>query len=93
VNLIINAVDAAKSRVTVKVGPAGKRVRCTITDDGAGIAPAIKERIFDPFFTTKGENGTGLGLPVCREIVTTYGGQLEFTTGESGTTFTFDLPC
>lgn len=92
VNLIINAVDAAKARVTVSITP-GPRVRCTITDDGAGIPDAIRDRIFDPFFTTKGENGTGLGLPVCREIVTSYGGQLEFTTGESGTTFTFDLPC
>jgi PAS domain S-box-containing protein len=92
VNLIINAVDAAKSRVTVAIAP-GPRVYCTITDDGAGIPEAIRDRIFDPFFTTKGDKGTGLGLPVCREIVTSYGGVLEFTTGDSGTTFTFDLPC
>jgi PAS domain S-box-containing protein len=92
VNLIINAVDAAKSRVTVAIAP-GHRVRCTITDDGAGIPESIRTRIFDPFFTTKGDHGTGLGLPVCREIVTSYGGVLEFATGDSGTTFTFDLPC
>ena len=92
VNLIINAVDAAKSRVTVAITP-GYRVRCTVTDDGPGIPEVIRDRIFDPFFTTKGDHGTGLGLPVCREIVSSYGGTLEFTTGESGTTFTFDLPC
>lgn len=92
VNLIINAVDAAKSRVMIKL-ERGARVRCSITDDGPGIPLAIRDKIFDPFFTTKGEHGTGLGLPVCREIVTSYGGQLEFKTAESGTTFTFDLPC
>lgn len=92
VNLIVNAVDAAKSRVTVEVEP-GLRARCSITDDGAGIPDAIRDKIFEPFFTTKGEHGTGLGLTVCREIVTSYGGQLEFSTGPSSTTFTFDLPC
>jgi signal transduction histidine kinase len=53
----------------------------------------VLEKIFEPFYTTKGDAGTGLGLPVVREIVTSYGGQLTVETEVGkGTTFTFDLP-
>jgi signal transduction histidine kinase len=98
VNLVTNAVDAIgmDGTVTVAVRPTedGKRVVVEVRDTGTGIAPDDLEKIFEPFYTTKGaERGTGLGLPVVREIVTSYGGDL---TVESklgvGTTFRFDLP-
>jgi signal transduction histidine kinase len=64
-----------------------------VADTGAGIPPDIIGKIFEPFFTTKGERGTGLGLPVVREIVTSYGGDVNVTSAVGqGTTFTFDLP-
>jgi two-component system, cell cycle sensor histidine kinase and response regulator CckA len=95
VNLILNAVDAMAGSGTVVIkaskNPMG-RIACSIADTGPGIPDALKDKIFEPFFTTKGEKGTGLGLPVVKEIVTSYGGQLKFTTGPRGTTFTFDLP-
>jgi signal transduction histidine kinase len=52
------------------------------------------EKIFAPFYTTKdSDKGTGLGLPVVREIVTSYGGQVTVDSKVgSGTTFRFDLP-
>jgi PAS domain S-box-containing protein len=98
VNLIINAVDATAGGGTVRVEvvqPAqGGRVVCTVADTGTGIAADMLEKIFEPFFTTKGEHGTGLGLPVVREIVTSYGGTLNVSSATgAGTTFTFDLPC
>jgi PAS domain S-box-containing protein len=98
VNLVTNAVDAIgmDGTVTVAVRPTedGKRVVVEVRDTGTGISPDDLEKIFEPFYTTKGaERGTGLGLPVVREIVTSYGGDL---TVESklgvGTTFRFDLP-
>lgn len=97
VNLVINAVDAtgAAGIVTVTVTPSdrARRVTCSVTDDGTGIASEHLEKIFEPFYTTKGEAGTGLGLPVVREIVTSYGGSLTVTSSPGhGTTFTFDLP-
>jgi len=99
VNLIVNAVDAigdTAGRITIAVTPQpdGKRVICTVTDTGPGIPVEQLEKIFEPFFTTKpAEQGTGLGLPVAREIVQTYGGNLTVTTELGrGTTFTFDLP-
>jgi PAS domain S-box-containing protein len=97
VNLIVNAVEAmvdGSGRISVIVAPTpdGKRVRCEVADTGSGIPPATLAKIFDPFFTTKTE-GTGLGLPVVREIIRGYGGELrvESVVG-AGTTFTFDLP-
>ncbi|HEY4240544.1 MAG TPA: ATP-binding protein [Kofleriaceae bacterium] len=99
VNLIVNAVDAIgdlRGSIMVTVGAAndGTRVVCTVRDTGSGIAPEHLEKIFQPFFTTKPEDrGTGLGLPVAREIVQSYGGSLEVVSVQGeGTAFTFDLP-
>ena len=96
VNLIINAVDATNESgtITIDVRPRDdRRVMCQVRDTGTGIAPDLIEKIFEPFFTTKGDLGTGLGLPVVREIVASYGGKLDVdSTVGVGTTFTFDLP-
>ncbi len=100
VNLIVNAVDAIGENqpgtITIDVRPTGdeKRVVCTVTDTGTGIPPDQLDKIFQPFFTTKPEDrGTGLGLPVAREIVQSYGGNLTVASAVgTGTTFTFDLP-
>jgi PAS domain S-box-containing protein len=98
VNLVTNAVDAIgmDGTVTVAVRPTddGKRVIVEVRDTGTGIPPEDLEKIFEPFYTTKGaERGTGLGLPVVREIVTSYGGDLTVVSKLGfGTTFRFDLP-
>jgi two-component system NtrC family sensor kinase len=99
VNLIVNAVDAigeGTGTITVDVHPGAdrKRVVCEVRDTGSGIPPAQLDKIFQPFFTTKPEDkGTGLGLPVAREIVQSYGGTLTVVSEiDVGTTFTFDLP-
>lgn len=97
VNLVTNAVDAIEGggRVSVEVEPSadGTRVVCSVRDTGTGIPADKLEKIFEAFYTTKGDNGTGLGLSVVREIVTSYGGVLTVQSELSkGTTFTFDLP-
>jgi two-component system, cell cycle sensor histidine kinase and response regulator CckA len=65
-----------------------------VSDTGHGMDAATVAKIFEPFFTTKdAERGTGLGLPVVRDIVETYGGRLVVdSTPGIGSTFTFDLP-
>jgi PAS domain S-box-containing protein len=99
VNLVTNAVDAigtGKGTVTVDVRASsdGQRVVCEVRDTGQGMSADELTRIFEPFYTTKGpEQGTGLGLPVVREIVHSYGGSLRVdSVPGKGTTFTFELP-
>jgi signal transduction histidine kinase/tetratricopeptide (TPR) repeat protein len=74
--------------------PADNRVLVTFGDNGGGIAPEHMSRIFDPFFTTKlGQGGSGLGLSISYNIVTSLlGGQISVHSSRDGTIFTLDLP-
>ncbi|MBN1225269.1 MAG: PAS domain S-box protein [Candidatus Aminicenantes bacterium] len=72
----------------------GSYLKMTVTDDGQGINPSIKDKIFDPFFTTrKAGEGTGLGLSVVYGIVKNHGGfiSVESEMGR-GTSFSVHLP-
>jgi PAS domain S-box-containing protein len=96
VNLIDNAVDAAKPAqnavVEVRVERTTTGVAFAVRDHGRGIDPAQLERIFDPFFTTRAD-GTGLGLAIARKIARAHGGDLRVeSTPNEGATFTVTLP-
>jgi len=103
-NLLSNAVkySAADSEVSVDVSVQaesdGLRVCIEVRDQGAGIPPEERERIFEKFYrlerdAASGVIGTGLGLPLVKEIVEKHGGRiwLESEPGE-GSTFTIQLP-
>jgi nitrogen-specific signal transduction histidine kinase len=100
-NLLVNAAHAIPEgdpaghviRLTVRRRPDGDVV-IDVADSGAGIPPETLPRVFDPFFTTKPVGlGTGLGLWVCKNIVTALGGSLEAeSTVGRGTTFRVALP-
>jgi|JI102314A2RNA_FD_contig_31_6028163_length_1586_multi_12_in_0_out_0_1 signal transduction histidine kinase len=63
-----------------------------VSDSGSGIAPDHLDRLFDEFFTTK-PGGTGLGLPITRQIVRAHRGLIEVQTDPSkGTTFELFFP-
>ena len=72
---------------------AGRYVRLAVSDTGSGIPAASLERIWDPFFTTKPiEQGIGLGLAICRNLVTDLGGSIAVRSQEGvGSTFTVRL--
>ncbi|SHN44085.1 GAF domain-containing protein [Duganella sacchari] len=74
--------------------PVDGRVVVTFRDNGGGIAPEHMSRIFDPFFTTKlGQGGSGLGLSISYNIITSLmGGLITVHSSRDGTTFTLDLP-
>jgi signal transduction histidine kinase len=77
--------------VEVRGAAGGGRIEISVHDCGAGIPESARDHVFDAYFTTK-PNGSGLGLAVSREIVESHGGQLDFETGERGTTFRVRLP-
>lgn len=99
-NLIINALhameggDPATNGLRIRLHGLDGHAVVEVTDTGTGIEPAALDRVFDPFFTTKDVGkGTGLGLFMCRDIVTSLGGRLEVSTRVGqGTTFRVSLP-
>jgi signal transduction histidine kinase len=100
INLLSNAVKfTAAGSVTVRVAASGAdEVVVSVADTGAGIAPDDQARVFEAFAQagdtlTDKPRGTGLGLPISREIVEEHGGRLwlESEVGR-GSTFAFALP-
>jgi signal transduction histidine kinase len=106
-NLINNAFYAVNERykkegkegyvpqVKVSTRQVGDQIEITVTDNGGGIPPNIREKIFQPFFTTKptGE-GTGLGLSMSYDIITMgHGGKMEVVSKEGeGSSFILQIP-
>ncbi len=100
VNLICNAaqsfeeMDPSRNLITVRGALSGPdHVVVSVSDNGPGIPPAVRDQIFQPFFTTKpvGE-GTGLGLAISQTIVESFGGELTCETMLGvGTTFSIRL--
>ncbi|PTL82072.1 ATP-binding protein [Vitiosangium sp. GDMCC 1.1324] len=100
-NLLVNAADAipegnsSAQEIRVVTRQEGTRhVRVEIHDTGRGIPPELRERIFEPFFTTKPVGvGTGLGLTICRRLITEMGGELSVESEPGrGTVFHLRLP-
>jgi two-component system sensor histidine kinase DctS len=81
-------------RIAVEIGDGELLV--SVSDQGSGIAPEIRDKLFIAFFTTKPE-GMGIGLSICRSIIEFHRGRLwaednpHSPTG-SGTIFRFTLP-
>ncbi len=89
VNLVKNAADATKDSVSPALRLSGKldlgRVLIRIRDNGPGIADDAIDQVFIPFFTTKRE-GSGIGLSLCRQIMTAHHGEIVLESDEGGTT-------
>lgn len=99
-NLVDNAIKYSqlKGEVEVRVTKKSNSITCTIRDHGIGIPKNFQDQIFVKFF--RGANamkmfadGSGLGLFICKDIITKHGGTINFESIEKeGTTFTIQLP-
>jgi two-component system sensor histidine kinase HydH len=92
-NLLGNALEVSprESVVRLETGVTPGHGWLCVADQGPGIAPENLERIWQPFFTTR-RGGTGLGLPIVRQIVEAHGGRTEIETSPAGTCITLILP-
>ncbi|UII56464.1 ATP-binding protein [Cytobacillus spongiae] len=93
-NIFLNAIEAVteKGEIHVSVEEVKDKYELTIADNGIGISEQKINRIFNPFFSTKQE-GTGLGLWITHDIITTNNGQIEVESElGKGTTFIISLP-
>ena len=95
-NLVGNALRHTPSggSITVRVGPAAAgAVAVEVADTGSGMAPAVVSRVFERFYRGPESQGSGLGLPIARELVVAQGGEISAASTEgAGTTIRFTLP-
>ena len=62
----------------VVVSKQAENVRLMVRDLGPGIPPAVMQKVFLPFFSTR-EQGSGIGLSLCKEVVDAHGGTIELS--------------
>jgi signal transduction histidine kinase/ABC-type uncharacterized transport system substrate-binding protein len=98
INLVMNGMDAMDGEpgphnLTVRTcrNAESDFVEVRISDSGKGITESNLTRIFEAFVTTKPQ-GTGLGLPIARTILESYGGEIWAENRQRGTVFSFRLP-
>jgi two-component system, OmpR family, sensor histidine kinase KdpD len=96
VNLLENAVryTPPSSPVLIEARGEAGEVVIEVADEGPGLRPGDEERVFDKFHRgPSGERGFGLGLAICRAILTAHGGRIEAQNREAGgALFRFRLP-
>ena len=98
-NLVLNGCEAmadiagGERQLVIRTAPTEQQCVCvSVADRGHGIPPENLERVFEPFFSTKAQ-GLGLGLSVCRTIISAQGGLLWATHNTArGAIFHFTLP-
>jgi hypothetical protein len=101
INLLSNAVkfsDATKGKIWVRARAGADFLEVAVRDNGGGIPLDWQDRIFEKFIQVRKRDdnkpeGTGLGLPICRQIIEFFGGKIwvESRPGH-GATFTFTVP-
>ena len=95
-NLLLNAcevVPVAGGEIGVSLLRNGQSMEIRISDNGPGIAEAVRGKLFEPFVSYGKENGTGMGLTVVQKIVQDHGGDIAVErTSSEGTTFRVSVP-
>ncbi|RME41002.1 MAG: ATP-binding protein [Deltaproteobacteria bacterium] len=95
VNLLLNAAQAmqGRGRIDLELDQNGGLVELLVRDDGPGVPAEVAEKIFEPFYSTKSsDEGTGLGLSLCRKLVEDHGGSLDLVASDRGACFRLAFP-
>jgi C4-dicarboxylate-specific signal transduction histidine kinase len=97
-NLLNNAIQSLANsgnlqrRIAIEAAQSGALVRLSISDNGDGVSADFRTQLFELLSTTK-QSGMGLGLWLCKHIVTRYGGSIHYEDAlGGGATFVFELP-
>lgn len=98
-NLLRNGMEAMEgigcsngNRIVLRTQCGDDGFTVYVVDSGIGVSDEVAERLYQPFSTTK-QTGMGLGLSICRSIISAHGGQLGFANNEQGgAAFYFALP-
>lgn len=96
-NLIDNAVFALSDKqgdknIRIELSEDLRNHCFKVVDNGTAIPPQHLAKIFDPGFTTKGNNGEGMGLAICKEILENCGGTISVASDDKNTVFSGCLP-
>jgi signal transduction histidine kinase len=97
-NFIVNAIkhNPPGLHLTINAIPQDDEIYCTVNDNGVGISQQQSDRLFDLYFrggSIRNSLGLGLGLYLCKQIITAHGGEIGVKSGlEKGATFWFTLP-
>ncbi|KAB2542848.1 sodium:solute symporter [Salipiger aestuarii] len=96
INLVANTrkyCDAARPRLDIRVRP-GATVVIDFIDNGAGLSAEAQDVIFEKFSRVSDQKagGAGLGLAICRQIMTRLGGEVSYLSGQGGTAFRVVVP-
>ena len=93
-NLLLNARHAlmdhrGEKRICLAARREADVVTLSVSDSGPGVPEELRDRIFEPFFSTKSPDaddhgGHGLGLPICRDIITSLGGEITVQSAPGG---------
>ncbi|WP_141577486.1 cell wall metabolism sensor histidine kinase WalK [Actinomadura sp. WMMA1423] len=96
-NLLANAERYAAAHIEVEARADGDRAVVVVHDDGPGIPPADRDRVFERFARldparSRDKGGSGLGLPIAREIALAHGGTVQVADGAYGARLVLRLP-
>lgn len=96
-NLFNNSIDAVENLddawIELRVFEANNNLIIHVTDSGLGISESYLQKIWEPFFTTKtGVKGTGLGLPICKNLINKNNGDFFYDTSSKHTRFVIVFP-
>lgn len=96
-NVVRNAAEATKHRepglVSIEAARENHGVAIRIRDNGTGVPASVRAKLFQPFAASTRSTGTGLGLPIARDLARAHGGDVSLeATDETGTCFRIFIP-